>query len=246
MTELNSLLATIKKLLKQRGMTYRELSRALEVSEPTVKRMFATGSLSVARLAQLGGILGLSMAELTQMAAERRPRIHSLGMQDETLLVSDTKLLLVAVCALNHWTMSDILAAYEISEAECIQRLVRLDRLGLIQLLPDNRIRLVIARDFDWQPQGPIRRFFRSEGLGDFLDAPFVGANESFTFVHGMLTPAAFAQIQPELQRLRARFAALHEESLAAPMSARQSASLLLALRRDWEPAAFAALRRER
>lgn len=246
MSELSNILATTKQILKRKGMTYRDLARALRLSEPTVKRMFATGNISLGRLAQIGASIGLSLAELTQLAAENRPRIHALSDEDEALLVSDLKLLLVAVCALNHWSLADIVANYRLTEAECIQKLLQLDRLGLIHLLPGNRIRQVIARDFSWQPKGPIRTFFRAQGLSDFLDSSFSRPGESLAFVHGMFSQAAFAQLEPEIQRLRDRFSTLHEESLSAPRKERQSASLLLATRRDWEPLAFAALRRDR
>jgi hypothetical protein len=109
--------------------------------------------------------------------------------------------------------------------------------------MPGNRIRLNVARDFDWLPDGPIRRYFRTEGLDDFLDSGFDKAEQSFAFTHGMLTESALARMQAELRQLRARFAELHEESLASPLPKRRGSGLLLALR-EWEPSAFTALRR--
>jgi len=58
-----------------------------------------------------------------------------------------------------------------------------------------------------------------------------------------MFTDQALAQIQDELRRLRKKFAELHEESLAAPLSKRSGTGLLLAMR-AWEPVEFAKLRR--
>lgn len=85
-------------------------------------------------------------------------------------------------------------------------------------LLPGNRIRLNVARDFDWRVKGPIRRFFREHGLHDFLDSDFALDDETMSFSHAMLTEAAIAKVLSELRRLRQRFAELHEESLAAPL----------------------------
>ena len=62
-------------------------------------------------------------------------------------------------------------------------------------------------------------------------------------FAHGMLTETALAQLHDELRRLRQKFAELHAESLAAPLAKRHGCGLLLALR-EWELAAFTALRR--
>jgi transcriptional regulator with XRE-family HTH domain len=243
MSDVDQLLATIKRQLKLQGKTYRDVAAALDLSEASVKRLLTSSTLGIDRVVDIARLLGFTLAELAQEAALGAIRLHTLSAEQEHELVSDTALLLVAVCALNHWTLADMLAVYRLAEAECLHKLLRLDRLRLIDLLPGNRIRLNVARDFDWLPGGPIRQYFRTQGLDDFLDSAFAGPDESFAFAHGMLTESAIATLQQELRRLRARFAELHEESLASPLPKRRGSGLLLALR-EWEPAAFTALRR--
>lgn len=243
MSEVTQLLTTIKRQLKLQGKTYRDVAGALGLSEASVKRLLTSDSFGVDRLVEISNLLGFTLAELAQEAALTGTRLHTLSEAQEKELVSDTKLLLVAVCALNHWTVADMLAVYRLTEAECVQKLLHLDRLHLIALMPGNRIRLNVARDFDWLSDGPIRRYFRTQGLADFLDGAFDRPDETLAFTHGMLTESALAAMQVELRRLRARFAELHEESLAAPLPKRRGSGLLLALR-EWEPAGFTALRR--
>lgn len=243
MSEISQLIATLKRLLKLQGLTYRDVAKALGLSEPSVKRLFASEQFTLERIVEVCNLLGFTLSELAQEAEQGQRRLRTLSAEQEGELVSDAKLLLVAVCALNHWSMAEMLAAYRLSEAECVQHLLRLDRLHLITLLPGNRIRLNVARDFDWLAGGPIRRYFREQGMPDFLDAGFGGAGESLDFAHGMLTESAQAKLRADLRQLRVRFAQLHEESLAAPLAQRRGSGLLLALR-EWEPAAFEALRR--
>lgn len=243
MSEVSQLLTTIKRQLKLQGKTYRDVAGALQLSEASVKRLLTSDTLGVDRLVEISHLLGFTLAELAQEAAVTETRLRTLAPAQERELVSDTRLLLVAVCALNHWTLQDMLAVYRLSEAECLQKLLHLDRLHLIALMPGNRIRLNVARDFDWLPDGPIRRYFRTEGMDDFLDSAFDKPEQSLAFTHGMLTESALARMQAELRQLRARFAELHEESLASPLPKRRGSGLLLALR-EWEPAAFTALRR--
>jgi transcriptional regulator with XRE-family HTH domain len=243
MSEVTQLLTTIKRQLKVQGKTYRDVAGALGLSEASVKRLLTSDSFGVDRLVEISNLLGFTLAELAQEAALTGTRLHTLSAAQEKELVSDTKLLLVAVCALNHWTVADILAVYRLTEAECVQKLLHLDRLHLIALMPGNRIRLNVARDFDWLADGPIRTYFRTQGLADFLGGAFDRPDETLAFTHGMLTESALAALQVELRRLRARFAELHEESLAAPLPKRRGSGLLLALR-EWEPAGFTALRR--
>lgn len=192
---------------------------------------------------QLSNLLGFSLAELAQESVASEARLRTLTVAQERGLVSDSKLLLVAVCAFNHWTFGEILNAYRLTEAECLQCLLRLDHLRFISLLPGNRIRLNVSRDFDWLPNGPIRQYFREQGMADFLDSGFADTDESLSFSTGMLAESAIAKMQSELRQLRLKFAGLHEESLSSPLAKRRGNGLLLAMR-EWEPAAFIKLRR--
>lgn len=243
MNEAHQLIQTIKRQLKIRGLSYGDVATALHLSEASVKRLFANARFTLDRLAELSKLLGLTLAELAQEAASSEPQLKTLSAAQEGELVSDLKLLLVAVCALNHWTLDEIVGSYRLSQAECLQRLLRLDRLRLIDLLPGNRVRPNVTRDFDWLPNGPIRQFFKAQGQGDFLDNGFIDARDSHVFVHGMLTPGAADQLQAELRRLRQKFSDLHEASRSAALAERHGFGLLLALR-EWEPVGFAALRR--
>lgn len=245
MSEVVQLISTIKRQLKSQGLTYKDVALALKVSEPSVKRLFASNRLTVDRLEQLCSLLGFTLAELVQQVQTGLPQIKTLTTAQESQLISDAKLLLVAVCALNHWAMADMVETYDLSEVDCLKCLLQLDRLGLIRLLPGNRIRLAVARDFDWLPNGPIRQYFREQCQAEFLDSTFAGPYESMMFVHGMFTAASFAELKLELARLRKRFAELHEEGIAVPREQKGGLGLMLAMR-GWEPEAFTRLRRVR
>jgi transcriptional regulator with XRE-family HTH domain len=243
-SEIAQLIATIKRQLRAQGLTYRKVARELNLSEASVKRLFATERFTVDRLAKVSQLLGFSLQELLQLAAASTPALSVLTFAQEARLVADEKLLLVAVCALNHWSAPEIVEEYQITARECLKRLIVLDRMGLIELLPGDRIRRRVRRDFDWLPTGPIRRYFESQGAADFLSGPFDQAEESMEFVHGMLSEDACAQLKVELRRARGVMAALHEESVRIPLSEKRGIGLLLAFRR-WEPLGFRRLRRE-
>lgn len=243
MSEAAQLVATIKRLLKSRGLTYRDVALALHLSEASVKRLFSAQRLSVDRLAELSAFLEMTLAELVQETLSDQLPIRTLSLEQETELVSDERLLLVAVCALNQWRMEEILATYALTEPECLKCLLRLDRIGLIRLLPGNRIRLTVTRDFAWLLNGPIQRYFRQQCQTDFLADAASGAESGYFFVHGMLTPAAMAEMQAELARLRRKFSELHRESASLPLYRKHGTGLLLALR-EWEPEGFTRLRR--
>lgn len=244
MAEVALLIATIKRELRQQGLTYRDVASALRLSEASVKRLFSSRRLTVGRLMELSKLLGYTLAELAQLSQAAAPQLRMLSLEQEARLVADPKLLLVAVCLLNQWSVADIAAHYTLTGAETLKRALALERMQLLELLPGNRVRLKVSRDFDWNPDGAIRAYFRSQGQGEFLDGPFAGDLQAHTFVQGMLTAPAQAQLVAELRRLRTRFSALHDEGVTAPMAQRHGVGMLLALR-EWEPASFGALRRD-
>jgi transcriptional regulator with XRE-family HTH domain len=243
-TEIVQLITTIKRQLKARGLTYKDVGRALRLSEASVKRVFASERFTVTRLAQVSQLLGFTLAELLQESSSSVPPLDTLTREQESQLTADPMLLLVAVCSLNHWSLTDITHVYDVPRAEAVKRLRILDRMGIIELLPGERIRRRAKRDFDWIPDGPIRRYFSKQGLDDFLAGPFDPAHELLDFAHGMLTASAQAELKLELRRLRAKLVSLHDQSIPAPLSEKDGVGLLLALR-QWEPVAFRRLRRE-
>jgi hypothetical protein len=83
-------------------------------------------------------------------------------LKQEQELVADTGSLLMANFLLMGWTFAQIVAVYDISEPEGIQLLAKLDRMKLIQLLPGNQVKMLVASNFEWIAHGPIEKFFES------------------------------------------------------------------------------------
>lgn len=243
MSQTHQLVSTLKRLLKTRGVTYAQVAVHLELSEASVKRQFSQESFSLHTLEAICELIHLELGELIQAADQAQARVSRLTEAQEAELVRDPRRVLVAICVLNHWTMAQIVATYQISEPECISYLLQLERLDMIRLMPENRVKLRIARDFSWCPAGPIQQFFRARAQADFLNTNFAQPGEIMRFQHGMLSPAANKRFQTRLQRLLQEFTELHEEGISADTNPRYGTSLLVAMR-PWEPEVFAALRR--
>ena len=139
----------MKGALKERGITYQQVAEALELSEASVKRLFSERQFSLQRLDQICALLGLEITDLVRRL-DQAQRIDALTTEQEQELVGDDRLLLVAICALNRWSLAQMLRTYQLSEVEAVGRLARLDRMGLIELLPGNRIKPLISHDFRW------------------------------------------------------------------------------------------------
>jgi len=161
MAQINSLLATLKKALKSHGITYAELAPKLDLSEASIKRLFAEQSISLQRLEQICQLMELEISDLVQMMNEQQPRLQHLSIEQEQEITQDLILLLITVSVLNRWTLPDIISYYKLSESDCIQKLARLDKLNIIELLPKNKIKLLVAPISVGVRTAPYSNFFK-------------------------------------------------------------------------------------
>ena len=244
MAQTKALVGALKQVLKGRGVTYAEIARRLGISEASMKRVFAKQTFTLERLDKTCQVLGIEITDLAKMVEHEAERVTQLTSEQESEIVSDPKLLLVAVHALNHWAMEEIVDRYTISKTECIRLLVRLDRLRIIDLLPNNRIRVIVGRNFSWRPDGPLRRYFRGQLEANFFGSRFDGRGEHLAFVSGMVSRNSNAVIQQHMRRVEAEFTELHNQDASLPLDERFGTSLLVAMR-PWMPEVFKKMQRK-
>jgi len=145
------LVDVLKRELKRSGITYALLAPALGIAESSVKRMFAKGDMPLARVDEICRVLGMEFTELAREIAELQPLRNELTVEQEEGVVADRKLLLLAICVQSQWSFEQMVSTYRYTEAEVVQGLARLDKLGIIELKPMNRYRLRVAQTFRWR-----------------------------------------------------------------------------------------------
>ena len=243
MSHTAALVEVMKRELKARGIKYADLARHLRLSEASVKRMFSRHDFTLKRFEEICKHTQIEFSDLTRAMVREESLLANLTPEQEKEIVSDRKLFLVAVCALNHVTFDQIVEAYDIATAECVQLLTRLDRLKFIELQPGNRIKLLVSRTFSWLPDGPIQRFFNQQAHTEFFRSRFNRPDEFMLVVNGMLSKASSAEMVDRLKRITREFSELHNEDSRLPLGERSAMTLLVAVR-HWQLQAFAELRR--
>ncbi len=239
------LIASLKKELKFHGLTYADVAKALDLSEASVKRMFSVGHFTLDRLSAICDLIGFEFADLVRVADERKQRISHLSIDQEKELVKDLKLFTVAVLVRNHYSFEQIINEYQFEEGECFQLLARLERIKLIDIFPFNRIKLRVAEDFRWLPNGPIEQLFEGKFLREFLDSRFDGDNEFRIYLHGLLSASSQDQFLLRLKSLVDEFSSRLKMDTRRELSEKEGVGLLLAFR-AWQPSMFASVRAKR
>ncbi|WP_312513635.1 helix-turn-helix transcriptional regulator [Massilia sp.] len=237
------ILDALRARLRAAGITYKTLAARIGVSESSVKRMFGQKDMSLSRLAEVCQASGIALEDVLRGALENRAKPDALTLAQETSLVANPRLLLVAICCLGHWSLEQIVETYRLTEAECVKLLAELDRLGLIELKPLNRYLLRVSNAFRWLPDGPVQHYFREHVVGDYFAGRFDGAGETLMCLPARLSHADAAELSQRIAALAEELARLHQHSRRLSAGEREGYTLLLGFR-SWELAAFTALRR--
>ena len=240
-----ALIDTLKRELRALGVTYAAVAKTLEMSEASVKRMFSHKDLSLKRLDRVLELAGLELADLARSLERRERLVSRLTPEAERAIVADKKLMLVALRTLSQWPLERIIRTYTLSEPECIRLFARLDRLGIIRLLPGNRYRLLLARTFSWLPDGPIQQFFKAQAQNEYFRARFDGPDELMLFVTGRLSKSSREAMLVRLRRVANEFADAHNDDMRRPFEECTGMNMLLAIR-PWELSLFSELRRKK
>ncbi len=243
MAQTDQLVDTLKHTLKAHGKTYRDVATALKLSEASVKRLFSDKHLSLHRLDSICQMLDIEISDLVQTMNAQSHTLSQLNQQQETDIAADHLLLLVTVSVLNRWTPQDILSQYRINEHELTRCLAHLDRLKIIDLLPNNHIKLRIAANFTWLTNGPIQQFFLRLVSDEFFQSRFDKKSEKLIVINGMLSSNGNAVFQRRLEKLVREFDELNNEDMVLPLSEREGTTVVLAMR-QWHYKLFENLRR--
>ena len=234
MSQTAPLIQTLKRLLKHHSKTYVDVADCLSLSEASVKRLFSEKNISLQRLDAICLMLGIEISDLVrEMQTEHSKAISELSYAQEKEIADDLELLMITVYVLNHWSLKDIITRYDFTEAQCIKHLAHLDRLSIIELLPGNRIKLLVAANFKWQDDGPIMKLFCAKIETEFFRTRFTRETEKLVVLNGMLSDASNALFQRKMQQLAKDFDTLSKDDANLPIGQRKGYTLLMGIR-DW------------
>jgi hypothetical protein len=239
------LLDELKKALKSAGITYADLGSHLSLSEASIKRLFHTRGFSLARLERASHLVGLEISDLVQRMNDSVERISALTPEQEEKLLANPKLLLMIYMLINQWAFEEIVATFTIDDSEGFRLLRQLERLGMIEVLPLNKVKLLTARNFAWRENGPVQTFFLEQVQTEFFASRFADAEANLRFVGARMSRASLMHMHKSFAKVLREFDDLAEKDAALPKEELTGAAAVLAIR-PWEFSLFRELRREK
>ncbi len=237
------LLTTLKKYIKSKRWTYKDLAHKIDLTEPTIKRLFSKEAISLKRLEQICEVIGLSMFELVRLAeGQSQEKASELTYEQEEALAESPELLTVFYLLHNGWSYNKILDHYQLGPAELEKLLQTLDRVGLINLKAKFQVELLTVSNIHWVKDGPIRKKFEESATLEFIGESFSTAERFFQFNFVQLSEVSMGAVHRKLQKLQQDIQDLSQIDQALPFDQKKDVGILLALR-PWLFSAFSSIK---
>ncbi|MCP3923481.1 MAG: helix-turn-helix transcriptional regulator [Desulfobacterales bacterium] len=244
MNQTSKLIETLKKQLKLKGYTYLDLANELDLSEPTIKRMFSVKNISLQRVEEICSFLDIDFYELALLYKKSIDKKNQeLTTEQERILAENPKLMTLLYFLMHGWPLSLILEEYDFNEIEITGMMLKLDKFKLIELRPENNFKLLVSKNTLWKIDGPIWNYYKKMISDDFFDHSFKELNERFIFTTGQFSKKSLKIIIKELDKFTKKFNALAEEDTFLPLKDRNSTGVIIGFR-PWVFSLISNLRR--
>ena len=214
------------------GLGYRELAEALNLSQSSVKRIFSRQSFTLERLEQVCRFLDMSIYDLARLTRiDTDDEITRLTLEQEQGLADDPLALTYFYLMLTGRTPERIAKEFGLDDRQQTTMLVRLSRLKLVELYPNNSGRLRTSRRVEWRRNGPIRKLYQRQVTDVFMDSRFEGKDEEFRYETGELSESSVKVLMRKFEKLSREFDELADLDINMPESEKKAFALLIGFR---------------
>lgn len=166
----------LKKLLKLKGIVYQDLAEGLELSLPSIKRLFSTGDISLNRLDKICEIAGIDFTDLLKLMELTKDKSAShLTEEQENFLSENLHATAYFELLVIGYSPKRIQEEYGLTQAQSHKHLRALDRHKLIEWLPKDKVRLKVNDMIRLRPDSKLTRILKEKGVKSFLNHDFKG-----------------------------------------------------------------------
>lgn len=174
MSQIDQFLTALKRALKAKNVLYRDLAKALDLSESSVKRILSSKALSLERLEEVCRVADISFAEVVKSAhLEEGEQAVLLSDEQERALAENPRLLHYFMMLQDGKTAQKIEREYDIQSGESKKYLFQLDRLNLIELHPRDKVKIKRQGFLRFRRDGPMGRALFEQTKASYLNYDF-------------------------------------------------------------------------
>ena len=161
--------AQVKNVIKEKGYTQEEFAQIIGVSMPTLSRWLRGEGLLFQDLNRMLEKLGVKLSDLAMLAEGDLAQKFTYTLEQEDAFVSTEGLLAFFDQLLNGKTVSQIVRSFKLSEKSTSFYLAKLNKLKLIEWLPNNKVKIIVSGEPSWISGGPLSQKFRKQIINEHI-----------------------------------------------------------------------------
>lgn len=206
------LMKSLRDLLKAQRMTYKDLALAMEVSEPTVKRWFSSGGVSVEKLLRICEVLDIPLEKLALRSHRKEsPETYEITPQEDQILYNNRPLFAYLMHLYHLESIPKMRRKFPLTEAKHLKFLREIEKMGFIQLLPGDRFHFLKGRVLRFSRKGLLSQEQARYTRQDFMDSSFLGTDEFLDISQSNLHREDIEVLRTELRKIINKAQALHQ-----------------------------------
>lgn len=203
MSQQKQVIEVLKKLMKTKGILYKDLAQELHLSLPSVKRIFSEEEMSLSRLEKICDVLNVQMTDVFHLIDARKEDVpHELTLSQEEFLAKKPQRLAYLELLLSGMRPQQIEKKYNLTSSYTDKVLSELDKWELITWLPGNKVKCRTARMIKLLPDGPLRKLIQETGIKEFLNTSFNEDGQHQDFVTFEASPQTLHKMNSQLKKI--------------------------------------------
>jgi len=207
-------LQELKKAFRVAGITYQDIGSQLGMSLATVKRMMADENIRFDRLLTLCQLAGVEITELIDSAVNK-PAEHSVFTHEQDAAFAQFPHLLSYFSALVYQreTPADIAKQYQLDDVSTYLYLRKLETIGLIELLPENKVKLTISLPVGFSADSQVmKQQYQSMIEHTVQSVLFDDSSDAFCLVKPMyLSDSLYTKMLNEINNIVDKYSEISE-----------------------------------
>lgn len=213
----------IKNILKERGISYADFAKDLNISESTVKRLFTQSKLSLSNFEKMCALLGITPLQV--LSADTNIRLETLSLKQEKFLCQTPYADIVFLRLMIGHSKDHIMNEVGLTERKLNTLLYKLDNHQLIRVSESGHILARKTGPFKWLKGGPLRKKYLKKVFNQSCEQLSHLVHEKTDDSHLpkagelYLTQESYQEMQHEMNQLIEKFKKTsHFEQAVLPM----------------------------
>lgn len=168
--ELHRLIESLKRVIKQRKVTYRELATYLQISVPSVKRMMSKGEFSLSRLFKICEFLGITFTDLAELCSRQEGEEYHFTPEVEEYFAKYPHYLAYFFALVDGLTPSTIEKKFHLTSQCTRLYLHRLEQFYLIKVSREDQVKILATGAICWKDDGKLGQVFSKRMVKAFAE----------------------------------------------------------------------------